>query len=77
MKGFVLLLTCFFLLSCSSINDILHHTECFDTESDAQRIGDELFQHGFNNKVSYWLTGDSNNRIPGLGLQYGGFDPKP
>jgi hypothetical protein len=49
---------------------------CFDTEDEARTVGNNIFGEGFNNRVSYWVTGDANISIPSLGLLWAGFNPQ-
>jgi hypothetical protein len=77
MKLTLLALVCVLLVSCSSTGNILASSPCFDSQQEAADVGNDIMNMGFNNRVSYWVTGDSNNTIIGLGLMYGGFDPKP
>jgi len=73
-----LLFSCFvFLVSCSSTKVAHHESICLDSEEAARTLGQQVFDAGFNSRVSYWVTGDPTKPIRGLGLMYGGFDPKP
>ena len=77
MKYFLIIFVCTFLVSCSSTPNILYKSPCFDSQEEAANVGREIFNMGFNNRVSYWVTGDSGKSIAGLGLMYGGFEPTP
>ncbi|QHJ10518.1 hypothetical protein FX988_00732 [Paraglaciecola mesophila] len=76
MRLYIILFFCFSLISCSSTSTINYEPVCFDTEDDAKTMGNIVFNQGFNNRVSYWGTGDSNITIPSLGLLWAGFDPQ-
>jgi len=66
-----------FLFGCSSTSNVIYSSPCYDTQEEAASVGNDIFNLGFNNRVSYWATGDAGRGIAGLGLTYGGFDPKP
>lgn len=77
MRLFLLLSVSMFLFACSATSNVIYSSPCFDTQEEAASVGNDIFNLGFNNRVSYWATGDASNSIVGLGLSYGGFDPKP
>lgn len=77
MRLFMLIGVSMFLFGCSSTSNVIYSSPCFDTQQEAASVGNDIFNLGFNNRVSYWATGDASNSIVGLGLSYGGFDPKP
>lgn len=75
MKFLSLILVLFFLSSCAVTDSSYYEYRCFDSESKAREIGRKIADAGFFNRVSYWVTGDSENSIPGLGLKWAGFEP--
>ena len=71
---FLILLTA--LSGCSSTTDTVYQPVCLPSEQQARELGSDIYDDGFNGRVSYWVTGDPNIIITSLGLLYGGFDPK-
>ena len=77
MKFLMRVFASIFLVSCASTTDVVSVSPCFAMQEEAANVGREIFDRGFNSRVSYWVTGDGANTIVGLGLSYGGFDPQP
>jgi hypothetical protein len=63
-----------FLFSCASFNNTHYTPVCFPSEEKARALGSKISDSGFFPRVSYWVTGDSNNSLP-IGLMWAGFDP--
>ena len=76
MRLCITIIICLGLFSCSHTSTISYEPVCFDTEDDARKVGNKIFIEGFNNRVSYWVTGDANISIPTLGLRWAGFNPQ-
>lgn len=77
MKYLLIISVCTLLVSYTSTPNVHYSSPCFDSQKEAANVGREIFNKGFNNRVSYWVTGDSGKSIAGLGLMYGGFEPTP
>lgn len=59
------------LAACSARSDI-SHIECFESQERAKQIGTKLFESNFTHRVRYWLDGNAEQGVEGLGLQWGG-----
>lgn len=74
-KLLVCILSCV-LIACSSFTKNHYEPICFETQEEASQLGGLISDNGFFPRVSYWVTGDSQNSIPGVGLKWDGFDPR-
>lgn len=62
------------LIGCASAPKTTYQPPCFDTVEEARSLGSEIYHGGFNQRVNYWLTGDDQLPVIGLGLMWDGFD---
>ncbi|RUO47859.1 hypothetical protein CWE24_07655 [Pseudidiomarina donghaiensis] len=72
---FVFSLCVVFVLSSCAVSSDTETPICFASESEARKVGRKIYDKGFNHRVSYWVTGNSEKTIVGLGLKWGGFSP--
>lgn len=63
------------LPSCASTGST-EAAHCFESQERARYVGQQIFNNGFTHRVNYWLSGDIDNGLSGLGLLWGGLSPE-
>src|SRR5690606_26868334 len=70
-----LLMIVVLLPSCASTSST-EAAYCFKSQAEARHVGQKIFNNGFTHRVNYWISGDIDNGLSGLGLLWGGISPE-
>jgi len=70
-----LLMIVVLLPSCASTSST-EAAYCFKSQEEARHVGQKIFNNGFTHRVNYWISGDIDNGLSGLGLLWGGISPE-